>query len=139
LVYGKTGTSSRNMDALFVGLTENFVGTLWVGHDRPKSMPGVNGGGTPARAFSKLTDFYYLREAQARYVKDKHEQAAWKRWRPLAQPKPILSVMAAFATLALTYLALTPLRRHQRQRNEPAPSIGDAQAFQAEANLPNCA
>ncbi|HEY9520818.1 MAG TPA: transglycosylase domain-containing protein, partial [Methyloceanibacter sp.] len=35
LVYGKTGTSSRNEDALFVGLTQDFVGSIWLGHDRP--------------------------------------------------------------------------------------------------------
>ena len=29
MVYGKTGTSSRNEDALFVGLTEDFIGSLW--------------------------------------------------------------------------------------------------------------
>ena len=64
LVYGKTGTSSRNEDALFVGLTQDFVGSIWLGHDRPAPMPGVHGGGTPAKSFSKLTDFYYVRLAQ---------------------------------------------------------------------------
>ena len=68
-VYGKTGTSSRNEDALFVGLTQDFVGSIWLGHDRPTPMPGVHGGGTPARSFSKLTDFYYVRLAQARSLK----------------------------------------------------------------------
>ena len=66
LVYGKTGTSSRNEDALFVGLTQDFVGSIWLGHDRPAPMPGVHGGGMPAKSFSKLTDFYYVRLAQAR-------------------------------------------------------------------------
>ncbi len=64
LVYGKTGTSSRNEDALFVGLTQDFVGSIWLGHDRPAPMPGVHGGGMPAKSFSKLTDFYYVRLAQ---------------------------------------------------------------------------
>ena len=68
LVYGKTGTSSRNEDALFVGLTQDFVGSIWLGHDRPAPMPGVHGGGMPAKSFSKLTDFYYVRLAQARYA-----------------------------------------------------------------------
>ena len=44
LVYGKTGTSSRNEDALFVGLTRDFVGSFWLGYDRPAPMPGVHGG-----------------------------------------------------------------------------------------------
>ena len=68
LVYGKTGTSSRNEDALFVGLTQDFVGSIWLGHDRPAPMPGVHGGGMPAKSFSKLTDFYYVRLAQARHA-----------------------------------------------------------------------
>lgn len=67
LVFGKTGTSDRNVDALFVGVTQDFAGSLWIGNDNPSPMPGVHGGGAPARAFSKLTDFYYLRLAQARY------------------------------------------------------------------------
>ncbi|GAG38745.1 unnamed protein product, partial [marine sediment metagenome] len=45
LVYGKTGTSSRNEDALFVGLTERFAGSLWLGYDLPQPMPGEHGGG----------------------------------------------------------------------------------------------
>ena len=58
LVYGKTGTSSDKKDALFVGLTQNFVGTLWVAYTRPTPMPGVHGGGDPGKAFARLTDFF---------------------------------------------------------------------------------
>lgn len=79
LVYGKTGTSSKNADALFVGLTRDFVGCVWVGHDRMTPMPGVHGGGAPARAFSKLTDFYYLRLARARYA-EAHKNTSDKPW-----------------------------------------------------------
>ena len=68
LVYGKTGTSSRNEDALFVGLTRDFVGSFWLGYDRPAPMPGVHGGGGPAKAFAAMTDFHYLTLARAELI-----------------------------------------------------------------------
>ena len=80
LVYGKTGTSSRNEDALFVGLTQDFVGSIWLGHDRPAPMPGVHGGGMPAKSFSKLTDFYYVRLAQTRYAASEEMAAGASPW-----------------------------------------------------------
>src|SRR4029077_4480045 len=56
---------------LFVGLTQNFVGTLRVGYNCPAPMPGVHGGGDPAKALARLTDFYCLRLAQARFAESK--------------------------------------------------------------------
>jgi penicillin-binding protein 1A len=64
LVYGKTGTSSHNEDALFVGLTEDFVGSIWLGHDRPAPMPGIHDGGAPAKTLREA-DGLLLRKACA--------------------------------------------------------------------------
>jgi len=58
-VYGKTGTTTGDQDALFVGLTRDFVGAFWVGDDQNRRMQGVSGSGAPARAFAWVTDAYY--------------------------------------------------------------------------------
>jgi penicillin-binding protein 1A len=63
LVQGKTGTSSANHDAWFVGITRDYVGAFWIGDDRPAPMPGVVGGGAPARAFRHGTDAWYRWQA----------------------------------------------------------------------------
>jgi penicillin-binding protein 1A len=50
-VAGKTGTSSDNRDAWFIGFTDDLVVGVWVGNDDGRPMPGVGGGGLPARIF----------------------------------------------------------------------------------------
>ena len=50
-VAGKTGTSSENRDAWFVGFTDQLVVGVWVGNDDGRPMPGVTGGGLPALIF----------------------------------------------------------------------------------------
>jgi penicillin-binding protein 1A len=48
-VFGKTGTTQNNRDALFVGFADGLVTAVWVGRDDNKPMPGLAGGGLPAR------------------------------------------------------------------------------------------
>jgi penicillin-binding protein 1A len=43
-VAGKTGTTDNNMDAWFIGYTDDFLAGVWVGHDRRRSL-GENGSG----------------------------------------------------------------------------------------------
>jgi penicillin-binding protein 1A len=52
-VAGKTGTSSENRDAWFVGFTESLVVGVWVGNDdgRPTQLTG---GGLPAKIFREF-------------------------------------------------------------------------------------
>jgi penicillin-binding protein 1A len=50
-VAGKTGTSSDNRDAWFIGFTDDLVVGVWVGNDDGRPMPGVGGGGLPAKIF----------------------------------------------------------------------------------------
>jgi len=118
IVYGKTGTSSRNEDALFVGLTEDFVGCLWLGYDQPKPMPGVHGGGTPAKAFSKLTDFYYVRLAQTHFAESEEMSARaspWGRLRAFASRQPGITALTALSSLLMTCFLLPALfRRRER-------------------------
>ena len=122
LVYGKTGTSSRNEDALFVGLTQDFVGSIWLGHDRPAPMPGIHGGGMPARTFAKLTDFYYVRLARARFTEA--GASPWGRLRAFASRQPGITALTALGSLLMTFLLIPALfRTRQRpvrsQRPEP--------------------
>ncbi|MBV9840657.1 MAG: transglycosylase domain-containing protein [Sphingomonadaceae bacterium] len=48
-VFGKTGTSQDNRDAIFVGFAGGLVTAVWIGRDDNKPLPGVAGGGLPAR------------------------------------------------------------------------------------------
>jgi penicillin-binding protein 1A len=124
LVYGKTGTSSRNEDALFVGLTQDFVGSIWLGHDRPAPMPGIHGGGKPAKAFSKLTDFYYVRLAQARFAA-REEMAQhgspWGRLEVFAARQPGIIAMVALGSLVTLCFVLPALFRRRDRQAKPGP------------------
>jgi penicillin-binding protein 1A len=42
---GKTGTTNEGADAWFVGYTPAYVGTVWIGLDRPVRIAGQSGGG----------------------------------------------------------------------------------------------
>lgn len=120
LVYGKTGTSSRNEDALFVGLTENFVGSLWLGHDRPWPMPGVHGGGAPAKAFGALTDYYYTRLARARAAPQEVDEGG--EWIILGGLEPVLSFITVSVALGFVTCLLLLAVFHRRQRSARASS-----------------
>ena len=128
LVYGKTGTSSHNMDALFVGLTRDFVGSLWLGHDRPAPMRGVHGGGAPAQAFAKLTDLYYLRLAQARFARRQEEEAGgeWGKLKGLAPSEPTLRTLAVLGSMAMSCWLLALMFRRRKYRPADATVAADS-------------
>jgi len=117
LVFGKTGTSSRNMDALFVGLTQDFVGSVWLGHDRPAPMPGVHGGGGPAKAFAKLTDFFYLRHAQQRLAASRQASPndGWGEWKRIAPGEHAIARLTVIGPMLMSCLLLTALWRRRRR------------------------
>ncbi|WP_157219688.1 transglycosylase domain-containing protein [Flavisphingomonas formosensis] len=48
-VFGKTGTTQDNRDAIFVGFADGLVTAVWVGRDDNKPMRGIAGGNVPAR------------------------------------------------------------------------------------------
>lgn len=49
--YGKTGTTQDSRDALFVGFAGDLVVGVWIGEDDNQPLPGVTGGGEPARVW----------------------------------------------------------------------------------------
>jgi penicillin-binding protein 1A len=46
---GKTGTTTGNRDAWFIGFTDRLVAGVWLGNTSSAPMQGVTGGGVPAR------------------------------------------------------------------------------------------
>lgn len=51
---GKTGTTTDNFDAWWVGVTPEYVGAVWMGYDQPKNMGGFYGGNFPARVWTDV-------------------------------------------------------------------------------------
>ena len=47
--FGKTGTTSDNRDAIFVGFAGDLVVGVWVGRDDNKSLGSISGGTAPAQ------------------------------------------------------------------------------------------
>jgi penicillin-binding protein 1A len=50
-VAGKTGTTSSNKDGWFIGFSSGLTTGVWMGRDDAKTIPGLQGGRAPARAF----------------------------------------------------------------------------------------
>ena len=54
---GKTGTTTANRDAWFIGFTEQYVAGVWLGNSDSRPMLGVSGGGLPAQIWrAVMTD-----------------------------------------------------------------------------------
>ncbi|MCD8024242.1 MAG: hypothetical protein LUE64_01765, partial [Candidatus Gastranaerophilales bacterium] len=50
-VAGKTGTTDDYRDAWFVGYSPDIVAGVWLGNDDNSKLPGITGGGLPARVW----------------------------------------------------------------------------------------
>jgi penicillin-binding protein 1A len=51
---GKTGTTTANRDAWFIGFTERYVAGVWLGNGDSRPMLGVTGGGLPAQIWRAI-------------------------------------------------------------------------------------
>jgi penicillin-binding protein 1A len=60
-VAGKTGTTSSNKDGWFLGFSSGITTGVWMGRDDAKTVPGLQGGTAPARAFAS-----YMKVATAK-------------------------------------------------------------------------
>lgn len=78
-VYGKTGTSQDNRDALFIGYSKDLVVGVWVGKDDNTSLKGISGGGLPARIWRD-----FMRQAQG-----KHSAPPRKKINPEGPVQPL--------------------------------------------------
>jgi membrane peptidoglycan carboxypeptidase len=134
LVYGKTGTSSRNEDALFVGLTRDFVGSFWLGYDRPSPMPGVHGGGEPAKAFAAMTDFHYLKLARTQLHAARAPKNVWSELRKIGPTEPLRSALVFSAMLAMFLSLAKKPRRGSAQSVAPLSASNDKPPAMPESN-----
>ena len=50
-VAGKTGTTTSNKDGWFIGFSSGLTTGVWMGRDDARTIPGLQGGTAPARAF----------------------------------------------------------------------------------------
>src|SRR5213075_3047957 len=50
-VAGKTGTTTSNKDGWFIGFSSGLTTAVWMGRDDARTVPGLQGGTAPARAF----------------------------------------------------------------------------------------
>src|SRR3954470_12756664 len=53
-VAGKTGTTTSNKDGWFIGFSSGLTTGVWMGRDDARTVPGLQGGTAPARAFHDL-------------------------------------------------------------------------------------
>ena len=51
-VAGKTGTTDDYRDAWFMGYNPDIVAGVWLGNDDNSKLPGITGGGLPARVWA---------------------------------------------------------------------------------------
>jgi penicillin-binding protein 2D len=59
-VAGKTGTTNDNVDVWFFGLTPDFVGSIWLGFDKPSTITSIAQGGTfAAPIWGQMMGTYY--------------------------------------------------------------------------------
>jgi len=54
--YGKTGTSTGNADAWFIGWSEDRVLGIWMGRPRLETGPALAGAGAPAAYFKRVSN-----------------------------------------------------------------------------------
>jgi penicillin-binding protein 1A len=132
LVYGKTGTSSRNEDALFVGLTRDFVGSFWLGYDRPAPMPGVHGGGAPAKAFAAMTDHHYLKLAHAAVIAKREPKNDRRELRRIVPDEPLRSALVFGMMLVMCLL----WARRRVDEASAAPLLTKAQHLPVPQDVP---
>ncbi|MGE5630989.1 MAG: transglycosylase domain-containing protein [Caulobacteraceae bacterium] len=52
---GKTGTTTKNVDAWFTGYTPYYTTSVWIGHDDPKPM-SFTGGSYPAKIWKSIME-----------------------------------------------------------------------------------
>jgi penicillin-binding protein 1A len=55
-VAGKTGTTNDNKDVWFVGFSSSIAAGCYIGHDRPRNMPGASGGGMCGPVFQEFME-----------------------------------------------------------------------------------
>jgi hypothetical protein len=89
-------------------------------------MPGVHGGGEPARAFAAMTDSYYLEPTRAAALARREPRDEWSELRRLAPAEPLRSALVFGSMLAMC-LFLTGRKQSAVSSQAAAPSPEGAQ------------
>lgn len=53
---GKTGTTNDNKDGWFVGYTDYYTTSVWVGYDMPRELPGLSGASYPGNIWKNFME-----------------------------------------------------------------------------------
>lgn len=53
---GKTGTTNDNKDGWFVGYTDYYTTSVWVGYNMPRELPGLTGSGHPGSIWKSFME-----------------------------------------------------------------------------------
>lgn len=78
--YGKTGTSTGNTDAWFIGWSEQRVLGIWMGRRREATGPALAGAGAPAAYFGRVSNAVNeWAERQQKLEQQRHLSARIKR------------------------------------------------------------
>jgi penicillin-binding protein 1A len=78
--YGKTGTSTGNTDAWFIGWSEQRVLGIWMGRRREATGPALAGAGAPAAYFGRVSGAVNeWAERQQKLEEQRHLSARLKR------------------------------------------------------------
>jgi penicillin-binding protein 1A len=78
--YGKTGTSTGNTDAWFIGWSEQRVLGVWMGRRREATGPALAGAGAPAAYFGRVSSAVNeWAERQQKLEEQRHLSARLKR------------------------------------------------------------
>jgi penicillin-binding protein 1A len=91
--YGKTGTSTGNADAWFVGWSEQRVLGVWMGRRRGETGPALAGAGAPAAYFGRVADA--ANEWTERQQKLEEQRLASARIKKESEPAKIVDWFSA--------------------------------------------
>jgi penicillin-binding protein 1A len=92
--YGKTGTSTGNADAWFVGWSEQRVLGIWMGRRRGETGPALAGAGAPAAYFRHVATA--VNESAERQQKLEEQRVAIARTKRGHEPVRIVDWFSAF-------------------------------------------
>jgi hypothetical protein len=112
-------------------LTRDFVGSFWLGYDRPAPMPGVHGGGGPAKAFAAMTNYYYLKLAHAAVIAKREPKSKWRELRRIVPDEPLRSALV-FGTMLVMCLLLARSRETSAAplpTKQSSPLLGEANTY----------
>jgi penicillin-binding protein 1A len=99
--YGKTGTSTGNADAWFVGWSEQRVFGVWMGRRRSEAGQAVAGAGAPAAYFGRVaTAVNEWAERQQRSEEQRLASARSKKKPELGKIADWLSTLPQAMTLS---------------------------------------